>query len=109
MDFAILADRRVKSKENKKKHIYLDLSRGLKKLQNMKVTFIPIVIGALYTVTEELLKELEDLKIRRRVETIQNTTFLTSARILRRVLETCCHSYCSERPSANADVENSQG
>ena len=52
------------------------------------MTFIPIVIGALGTVTEGLLKELEDLEIRRRVEIIQTNTFLRSVTILRRVLET---------------------
>ena len=40
----------------------------------MKVTFIPIIIGALGTVTEELLKGQEDMEIRGRVETIQTTT-----------------------------------
>ena len=33
-------------------------------IRNMKVTIIPIVIGALGTVTEVLLKGLEDLEIR---------------------------------------------
>ena len=46
------------------------------------------MIGALCTVTEGLLKGLEDLEIRGRVETIQNTALLKLARILRRVLET---------------------
>ena len=41
------------------------------------------------------------------METIQTTAFLRSARILWRVLETCCHSNSSERPSANTDVKNS--
>ena len=49
----------------------------------MKVTIVPIVIGALGTVTKGLLKGLEDLEVGGRVETIQ-----TTARILRRVLET---------------------
>ena len=40
-----------------------------------------------------------------RVETIQTTAFLRRARILRRVLETWCHSICNERPSAYADVK----
>ena len=48
----------------------------------MKVTVVPIVIGALGTMTKGLLKGLEDLEIGGRVETIQ------TARILRRVLET---------------------
>ena len=68
---------------------------------------MPIVIGALDTVTKGLLKGLKDLEIRGRVETIQTTTLLRSARILRRVLETCCHSNFRERPSANTEVKSS--
>ena len=52
------------------------------------VTVMPIVVGALGTVTKGLSKGLEDLEIRGRVETIRSTTLLRSARILRRVLET---------------------
>ena len=40
------------------------LLRELEKLWNMKVTLIPIVIGALGTVTKGLLKGLENLEIR---------------------------------------------
>ena len=54
----------------------------------MKVTIIPIVIGAFGTVTKGLLKGLEDFEVGGQVETIQTTAFLRMARILRRVLET---------------------
>ena len=54
----------------------------------MKVTIIPIVIGAFGTVTKGLLKGLEDLEVDGRVQAIQTTTLLRTARILRRVLET---------------------
>ena len=54
----------------------------------MKVTIVPIVIGAFGTVTKGLLKGLEDFEVGVRVETIQTTTLLRTARILRRVLET---------------------
>ena len=37
----------------------------------MKVTIVPIVIGALDTITKWLLKGLEDLEVGGRVETIQ--------------------------------------
>ena len=76
-----------------------------KKLWNMKVTIIPIVIDVFGTVTKGLLKGLEDLEVGGRVETIQTTALLRTARILRRVLETCCHSNSSGRPSALADVK----
>ena len=54
----------------------------------MKVAIVPIVIAALGTVTKGLLKGLEDLEDGGRVETIQMTAVLRTARILRRVLET---------------------
>ena len=54
----------------------------------MKVTIIPIVIGTFGTVTKGLLKGREDLEVGGRVETIQTTALLKTARILRRVLET---------------------
>ena len=60
----------------------------MKKLSNMQVTIIPIVIGAFGTGAKGLLKGLEDLEVGGRVETIQTTALLRTARILRRVLET---------------------
>ena len=51
----------------------LDLARELKKLWNMKVTIVPIVIGSFGTITKGLLKGLEDLEFGGRVETIQMT------------------------------------
>ena len=86
VDFAVLADHRIIMKESEKKDKYLDLARELKNL-NMKVTIVPIVIGALGTVTKGLLKGLEELEIGGRVETIQTTALLRTSRILRRVLE----------------------
>ena len=68
--------------------MYLNLARELKKLWNMKVTIVPVVIGAFGTVTKGLLKGLGDLEVGGRVETIQTTALLKTARILRRVLET---------------------
>ena len=90
-DFADSADHRIKLKEGEKKDKYLDLARELKKLWNMQVTIIPFVIGAFGTVTKGLLKGLKDLEIGRRMETIQTTALLRTARILRRVLETWGH------------------
>ena len=88
VDFAVPADHRIKPKECEKMDKYLDLARELKKLWNMQVTIIPIVIGTFGTVTKGLLKGLVDLEVDGRVETIQTTALLRTARILRRVLET---------------------
>ena len=53
-------------KECEKQDKYLDLASKLKKLWNMQVIIIPIVIGDFGTVTKELLKGLEDLDIRKK-------------------------------------------
>ena len=54
----------------------------------MKVTIVPIVIGALGTITKGLLKGLEDLEVGVQAETIQTRALLRTARILRLDLET---------------------
>ena len=87
VDSAVPADHRVKLREIDKKDEYFDLAWEMKKLWNMKVRIIPAVIGVLVTVTKGLLKRLEDLEIRGRVETTQTTALLRLARILRRFLE----------------------
>ena len=61
VDFAVPVDHRIKLKECEKKDKYIDLASELKKLWNMQVTIIPIVIGAFGTVTEGLLKGLGGL------------------------------------------------
>ena len=73
VDIAVPADHKIKLKECEKKDKYLDLARELKKLWNIQVTIIPVVIGAFGTVTKGLLKGLEDLEVSGRVETIQMT------------------------------------
>ena len=88
MDFALSADHRIKLKECKKKVKYLDLAKELKKLWYMKVTIVLNMMGAFITVTKRLLKRLEDLQSGGRVETIQTTALLETARILRIFLET---------------------
>ena len=98
----------MKIKEKEKRDKYLDLAGEQLKQWNMRVMVIPIVIGKFETVPKSLERELEELEISGQIETNQSTTLLKSARILRRVEETCYHSDSSERPSAKAGVKNSQ-
>ena len=86
--FAEPADHRIKLRECEKRDKYLDLARELKKLWSMKVTITPVVISTFGTVIKGLLKGLEDLEVGGRVESIQTTVLLKTARILRIVLET---------------------
>ena len=54
----------------------------------MKVTVIPILIGALSRIPKGLVKGIEEFEIRGGAETIQTTTLPRSGRIPRKVPET---------------------
>ena len=86
VDFGIPEEQGLKIKKKNKKN--LNRASKLKKLSNMKVTVIPTLIGALGTISWGLLKGLEELEIEIRIETIQTTAVIWSARILRGVLVT---------------------
>ena len=64
MDVAVSADHRVKLKESENKDKYLDLAWEVKKLWNMKVPIIPIVIGTFGAVTKGLIKGLDGFGIK---------------------------------------------
>ena len=46
VDFTVPTDHKIKLKESENKDKYINLARELKKLWNMKVSIVPIVIGA---------------------------------------------------------------
>ena len=72
---------------------------------------MPIVIGALVTVTIGLVQGLEDLETRGQVKTIQTTALLSQPEYCEeswKLEETCCRSNSSGRPSTNAGVKNFQ-
>ena len=65
VDFGVQAYHGIKLKEWEQ-----DLARDVRKIWNLKVTIISIVIVTFSTVTKGLLKGLEDSEVGRRVETI---------------------------------------
>ena len=60
VDIALPADHRMKLKESEKRDKYQDIAQELNNMWNVKVTVIPIIIGALGTVTKRLIKRLDD-------------------------------------------------
>ena len=81
-----------------------------KKLWNMKVTIIPIVIGAFGTVTKGLLRDWRTWKLEDegRLSKLQHWEQPEYWEESWRLEETCFHSNSNERPSANAVVKNSE-
>ena len=87
MDF-VPTDNRVQIKESKQIKKYLNLSRELKNQWTIKMMVIPIIVGALGTVTKDLEKRWKEMEIKVRIKTILTTALLKLVRILRRELET---------------------
>ena len=88
MNFAVPVDCKDKIKEGEKLGKYLDFGRKVKKLWNMTVTVIPIVVGASGTILKALKKRMVELEMRGKTDTTQTTAILKSLTLLKRVVET---------------------
>ena len=73
----------------------------------MKVTIILIVIGGFGTVTKGLLKGLEDLEVGGRMDTIQTTSIIEDGQNTEKSPGDLRRLAVTQRPSADADVKNS--
>ena len=88
IDIAVPADAIVGEKEREKEEKYQDLKREIGRLWKLKmVEVVPVVIGALGSVTKGFDRWIEKLGIPFNVGVIQKTALLGTARILRKVLE----------------------
>lgn len=88
VDFTILIDHRLDLKEIEKVVKNLDLAKKLRKLWNLKVTVVSVIIRVLQTI----LKNLEGLEIRERFGTIvinvveNNEDIKKSTRVFRKLI-----------------------
>ena len=81
----------MKNKEKEKIENYQDLKwelpvKWIWKLR--RVTVVPVIIGALGTVSKDIEKWLAEIDVTCRLESLQRTCLLGTARILRKVLDT---------------------
>ena len=87
MDIAKTGDTRVCDKEQEKIEKYNLLKDETARLWQMKkVTVIPIVVGALRTISTTTEKYIESYRIEIRIEHVQKSALLGTARIIRKVL-----------------------
>ena len=92
--------------------LYLDLARELKKLWNMRMTVILIVIGALRKVPKGLVKGLEELEIGGRIKTTRKQHCCDRPEYWEesgRSVEIWWYSDSRERPSINAGMKKDNG
>ena len=86
LDFAIPMDPHVKEKEEEIIDRYMDLVAEVRRLFRVKAVVVSVVLGALGTVPAKLSKSLEGLEIEDVIGSLQTAVLLSTAAILRRVL-----------------------
>ena len=88
IDPACPFDTRTEKKEEGKCANYSELKYEIPKIWKMrKVEVIPVVIGALGTVTKHFEKWVEKLHLDLTIEALQKPCLLVTARIIRKVLD----------------------
>ena len=88
IDITVPRDFRVGKKKREKVDKYQDLGRELAKLWNIITTVVPIVVGALGLVTDNLTKHLKTIRVSTKIELLQKTQALLGiAFLLRNVLK----------------------
>ena len=90
IDVACPFDRRIDQKENEKIEAYTELKYEVLKVwrtEVQRVFIVPIIIGALGSVTKKLGKNLEMINFVKGVEPLQKACLLGTARMIRKVLD----------------------
>ncbi len=87
INIAVPGDIRVATKETETIQKYQYLARELRKIWQVKVKVVPVVVGAFDTIPKALGKHLEEIGTHVRVDLLQKVALLGTARILRKTLE----------------------
>ena len=88
IDIAVPADVRVKEKEKEKVEKYQDLKKEIKRLWKLgNVEIVPVVVGALGSVSAEFERWMGKLGITCNVGVMQTSVLFRTTRILRKLLE----------------------
>ena len=87
IDVAIPSDSNIRKKEHEKLEKYQGLKEQLEKMWGMKVTVVPVVVGALGAVTPKLDAWLQEIPGTTSEISVQKSALLGTAKILRRTLK----------------------
>jgi hypothetical protein len=86
IDVAISGDRNVIKKEAEKILKYKDLTIEIQRMWNGKTKVIPVIIGAIGTISKAFRKYTSDIPGNHEVRELQKTAILGTVHILRKVL-----------------------
>ena len=87
INFAVPGDSKIEEKEEDKTEKYQDLGRELKKIWNVKVNIIPLLLGSLGAIPKQFGNRLKQIGITAVTGQVQKRVLLGTARIFRKVLK----------------------
>ena len=87
IDFAVPGDSKIEEKDKDKIEKYQDLGREFKKIWNVKVKIIPLVVCSLGAIPKQFGDRLKQIGITVGTAQVQKTVLLGTARIFRKVFE----------------------
>jgi len=86
IDVAISGDRNVIKREAEKILKYEDLTIEIQRMWNVKTKMIPVIIGAIGTISKSFRKHVSYIPRKHEVKELQKTVILGTVHILRKVL-----------------------
>jgi len=86
IDVAIPADRNIAQKEAENKLKYNSLCIEMQRMWNLKCTIVPVITGAIGIVTRSLKKNLEDIRGKHSIDSLQKTAIVGTSHTIRKVL-----------------------
>ena len=86
IDVAISGDRNVIKTEAEKILRYKDLTIEIQRMWDVKTKVIPVIIGAIGTISKSFRKYVSNIPGKHEVKELQKTAILGTAHILRKVL-----------------------
>jgi len=86
IDVSVSADKNVIKKEAEKILKYKDLTIEVQRIWNVKTKVIPVLIGAIGTISKSFRKYVSNIPGKHEVKELQKTAILDTAHILQKVL-----------------------
>jgi len=86
IDVAFSGDRNIIKKEVDKVLKYKDLTIEIQRMWNVKTKVIPVIIGAVGTISKSFRKYVSNIPGNHEVKELQKTAILGTSHVLRKVL-----------------------
>ena len=86
MEFSVPRDKNVLLKKNEKIQRYIPLTKEISKVHGISTKIVPIILGSLGTVTNQLKADLAVLRMERILRGMQTSVLIGTHNILRKVI-----------------------